>query len=395
MVLATLRKIQDAVERRPREINTAKNNGQNVLGWIGYTIPEELIHATGIIPVRLGRGGDDRLVEIGSRYISTQNCVFVRASAGLFAENKDPYVQKADAIALDTSCMQIYRLGEVIRYYFKKKTLILGVPRNFQTPHAQEYFLKEVEGFTRQLETFSGKKIDGSTLATSIELYNNIRTALKTLYSYSSHDISPVITWREVYAVVHAGYYLDRQEYLTLLRELLLEIGEPRNGDTGKLPKGVRILLSGSVIAPGDTKLIDIVTQVKGNIVADDLWSGLDPYLNVDIREPTLKGIADAYMNRILPPAIPHLDQSTDIRLHNMKHAIKESSAEGVIYHSLRYCDPVTFKGIEMKDFLNNEGIPFLEIHTEYAKSDIEAIRTRSEAFIEMLKFRKRAGEKI
>ena len=95
MVLETLRKIQDAVERRPREIDTAKNNGQKVLGWIGYTMPEEIIHAMGMIPVRLGRGGDDRLVEIGSRYISTQNCVFVRASAGLFAENKDPYVQKA------------------------------------------------------------------------------------------------------------------------------------------------------------------------------------------------------------------------------------------------------------------------------------------------------------
>jgi benzoyl-CoA reductase/2-hydroxyglutaryl-CoA dehydratase subunit BcrC/BadD/HgdB len=400
MVLETLKRIQDAVERRPREIEAAKNNGQKVLGWVGYTMPEEIIHATGMIPVRLGQGGDDRLVETGARYISTQNCVFVRATTGLIAENKDPYVQNADAIALDTACVQIYRLGEVIRYYFKKKTFVLGVPRNFQTPQAQKYFIKEVESFTRQLEEFSGKKIEASTLANSVELYNRIREAIKTLYSYSFHEITPVITWQEVYEVVHAGYYLDRWEYLTLLQDLQREIEEQikEHRDTGGVERptnSVRILLSGSVIAPGDTKLIDIVTQVKGNIVADDLWSGLSPYLQVDIREPTIKGIANAYLNRILPPAIPHLDQSTDIRLHNLKHAVTESSADGVIYHSLRYCDSVTFKGIEMKEFLNNEGIPFIEIHTEYAKSDVEAIRTRSEAFIEMLKFRKRSGEKI
>ncbi|MGB7788622.1 2-hydroxyacyl-CoA dehydratase subunit D [Methanoregula sp.] len=396
MVLKTLQKIQLAVERRPREIDAAKKDGQKVLGWIGYTMPEEIIHASGMIPLRLGKGGDDRLVEIGSRYISTQNCAFIRASAGLFAENKDPYVQKTDAVAFDTTCMQVYRLGEVTKYYFKKKTFFLGVPRNFQTPQAREYFFREVEAFTRQLEEFSGKKITGSALAASTGLYNNIREAIKKLYAYAAHDSPQIITWHDVYQVVHAGYYLDRQEYLALLQNLVREIGELRGtGEAGKPSKGVRILLSGSVIAPGDTKLIDIVTQLKGNIVTDDLWSGLDPYLKVDIREPSLKGIADAYMDRILPPAIPHLDQSTDIRLQNLKRAVTESSADGVIYHSLRYCDSVTFKGIEMKDFLNNEGIPFLEIHTEYAKSDMEAIRTRSEAFIEMVKFRKRAGGKV
>jgi len=396
MVLKILQKIRESVERRPREIDVAKKDGQKVLGWIGYTIPEEIIHALGIIPVRLGRGGDDRLVEIGSRYISTQNCVFVRASAGLLAENKDPYVQKSDAVAFDTTCMQVYRLGEITKYYFKKKTFFLGIPRNFQTPHAREYFTKEVEGFTRRLEEFSGETISSDALAASIGLYNNIREAIRTLYAHAAHDSLPVITWREVYEVVHAGYHLDRQEYLTFLQDLVREVRETHGSAVDeKPPKDVRILLSGSVIAPGDTKLIEIITRLKGNIVADDLWSGLDPYLQGEVREPTLKGIADAYMDRVLPPAIPCLDQSTDTRLDNLKRGINESSADGVIYHSLRYCDSVTFKGLEIKEFLRHEKIPLLEIHTEYAQSDVEAIRTRSEAFIEMVKFRKQTGGRI
>jgi benzoyl-CoA reductase/2-hydroxyglutaryl-CoA dehydratase subunit BcrC/BadD/HgdB len=35
---------------------------------------------------------------------------------------------------------------------------------------------------------------------------------------------------------------------------------------------------------------------------------------------------------------------------------------------------------------LQKEKIPFLEIHTEYASSDIEAIRTRVEAFLELVR---------
>jgi benzoyl-CoA reductase/2-hydroxyglutaryl-CoA dehydratase subunit BcrC/BadD/HgdB len=35
---------------------------------------------------------------------------------------------------------------------------------------------------------------------------------------------------------------------------------------------------------------------------------------------------------------------------------------------------------------VGKEGIPLLEIHTEYAGSDFEAIRTRAEAFLEMIR---------
>jgi benzoyl-CoA reductase/2-hydroxyglutaryl-CoA dehydratase subunit BcrC/BadD/HgdB len=52
----------------------------------------------------------------------------------------------------------------------------------------------------------------------------------------------------------------------------------------------------------------------------------------------------------------------------------------------LRYCDAYTFKTVETKRLLGEIGIPLLDIHTEYAGSDFEAIRTRSEAFLEMVK---------
>ncbi|MBU4221931.1 MAG: 2-hydroxyacyl-CoA dehydratase family protein [Euryarchaeota archaeon] len=386
MALDTLKKIEEAVKERPQELAEARKNGAKVVGWFNYNIPEEIIHALGLIPIRLGIGGDDRLVEIGARYISTKNCVFTREIVGLFAENQDPYIKNSDLVAVDATCLQTYRVAELIKYYFKVNTLILGVPRNFYLPEGQEYFWKELESFTQKLEEFAGNKLDKNKLAESIKLYNGIRKALKDLYKYQATD-SPSIKWREVFDAVHAGFYLDRDKYLSLLQELLKELKEEHGEPVIKNLNGdARILLSGSIIPPKDTKLIDIIEQVGGRIVGDELWSGLNPSLNVNIKEPSVKGIADAYINRVPHAALPYLDLETDGRLKNLKQLIKDYKAQGVIYHTLRYCDPFTFKAGETKDVLKNEGVPLLEIHTEYAGSDVEAIRTRAEAFVELIK---------
>lgn len=386
MALTTVHKIIDRVAKRPEELVAARAKGDKVVGWLSYAIPEEVITALGLIPIRIGTGGNDRLVEIGSRYISTKNCVYVREAVGLFAENKDPYIVNSDVVAFDATCLQLFRTAEVVEHYFKVKTLVLGVPRNFYWPEAKEYFFRELEHFTAKLEDLAGTKLDPARLAASIELHNGIRASLRELYRYQAGD-NALISWTQTYDVVHAGYYLDREEYAILLQELLSELkdkqGEPVLGQTfGE----ARIFLSGSVIPPKDRKLIDIIEQVGGRIVGDDLWSGLVPSLNLDIKEPTLKGIANAFLSRVPHAALPYLDLDSDERLKNLKAQVGVFNAQGVINHTLRYCDPYTFKAGETKDQLKQIGIPMLEIHTEYAGSDFEAIRTRVEAFVEMLK---------
>ncbi len=386
MVLETINKIENAVKDRPQELAEARKKGEKVVGWFNYNIPEEIIHALGLIPIRLGTGGDDRLVEIGSRYISTKNCVFTRELVGLFAENQDPYIKNSDLVAVDATCLQTYRVAELIKHYFKVNTDILGVPKNFDLPEGQEYFRKEVEAFTHRLEKFAGTELDKKKLAESIKLYNSIRKSIIELYKYQSAD-KPPIKWREVFDIVQAGYYLDRGRYNSLLQELLKELKEKHGTPkTGNLNGDARIFISGSIIPPKDRKLINIIEQVGGTIVGDDLWSGLNPILDVNIKEPSIEGIADAYLNRVPHASLPYLELETDKRLKNLKQLIKDNRAQGVIYHTLRYCDPWTFKAGETKNVLKTEGIPLLEIHTEYAGSDEGAIRTRAEAFIELVR---------
>lgn len=393
MTLSVLKQIRDSVQQRPDILADEKKDGKIVAGWFGYFIPEEIIHALGMIPVRLGRGGDERLVELGARYISSQNCAFIRASMGMFAENSDPYILAADVVAFDNACMQIYRLGEVSKYYFKKKTLFLGVPRNPHTEASQKYFRQEMEHFTRNLETIAGKKIDSLDLAESILLFQTIRNCTKKLFQSLLIPDSP-LNWKEGIEVVHAGYYLDKKNYLSLLQELLSEI-ESVSIKSDKKSPDVRIILSGSALAPGDEKLVDLIEEMNGTVVRDDLWTGLNPSLNMNIEHPLVSSLADAYLNRIPHYTLPCVEKDEDIRFEHLKSAIEETNANGVIYHTIRYCDSATFKTSGLKNRLKNAGIPLLEIHTEYSGSDVEAIRTRVEAFFEILKAQNHTEVKV
>ncbi|APM38937.1 2-hydroxyacyl-CoA dehydratase subunit D [Clostridium kluyveri] len=386
MSLLTLEKINEAVKHRPAELEKARAEGRKVVGWLNYNVPEELIYALDLIPIHLGTGGNDRLVELGARYISVMNCVFTRQVIGLFSEGNDPYIKNTDVVVIDVTCKQLYRVAEIIKHYFSINTEIIGVPYNFDVPAGKTYFRNEIKAFTEKLEKIAGKKIEQEKLEKSVEIYKEIRESIKRLYKWQAEPIAP-ISWREVYNIVQAGYYLDKEIYLNLLRELLTELTDavPSQQVSATEP---RIFVSGSIIPPGDRKILDIIEEKGGRVVVDDLWSGFAPYFDTEIEEPSIEGISDAYILRYTHASLPQLKNDTDRRLKNIRRLIKDFQANGVLFHTLRYCDSFTFKANETKNVLKNDGIPFLEIHTEYAGSDYGAIGTRIEAFVEMLKVR-------
>ncbi len=387
MSIQTLEIIRKRLAERPEELSQARKNGQKVVGWTGYNVPEEIIHALGFIPVRIAIGGDDRLVEVGARYASSKTCVFIREIVGAFAENEDPYIQQTDILAFDATCLQNFRAAEVIEYFFKKDVVVLAVPRNFAEDDAKTYFVHEANEFTRLLEERAGSSLDTAVLAESVALYNDIRKTLKSIYIFQAAKDN-VISWEEVYDLIQAGDLLDKKEYLTLLQQTLVELTELQQNPVIEADGDSRIFISGSLIPRGDRKLISIINSVGGRIVGDDLWSGILPHIDLDIKEISPAGVALAYLNRTPHAAFPYLDLESDRRLKKLHELLSQSKAHGVIYHTLRYCDPFTFKAKETKNVLAKSGIPLLEIHTEYAGSDYEAMKTRVEAFVEMIKIK-------
>lgn len=388
-MIETLGEFEAALRRRPEEIIEARQNGTKVIGYFCCNTPVEIIHSLGLIPIRLGWGGDDALADDGIPYITAIQCPYVRQTIGVFKENKNPYAVNSDIIAISAVCLQEYRMAEILRYYFGKTTLTLSIPKNFYLPEGREYFIKEINWFAGELEKIAGTKLDDEKLRKSIDLYGEIRKNISEIYNLLALDNSP-ITWSQILKVIQTGFYLYPEKYLTLLQKLNNELKTKPDSDRVKPKKEVRVLLSGSIIAPGNTKIIEVLEGLGIKIVADDICTGQRTFAGLKINEPTLAGISNAYLDKIPCAAQLYPFRETDKRLENIFHLIDAHRADGVIYHTIRFCDPMTFRVEENKNLLSEKGIPFLQLHTDYGVSDIGQLQTRAGALLEMIKRQKK-----
>ena len=64
---------------------------------------------------------------------------------------------------------------------------------------------------------------------------------------------------------------------------------------------------------------------------------------------------------------------------------VKETQADGVVFLFLKFCDPHGFDYPYMKAMLDKEGIPSILFEIEDQLSSEGQLRTRCEAFLEML----------
>jgi benzoyl-CoA reductase/2-hydroxyglutaryl-CoA dehydratase subunit BcrC/BadD/HgdB len=63
----------------------------------------------------------------------------------------------------------------------------------------------------------------------------------------------------------------------------------------------------------------------------------------------------------------------------------EEYGVDGVLYVFLKFCACYGVSKLEFIDRLQSRGIPVLEISSDYSVSDIGQLKTRVEAFVEVL----------
>lgn len=101
-----------------------------------------------------------------------------------------------------------------------------------------------------------------------------------------------------------------------------------------------------------------------------------------------MNSIASRYM---APCVCPSFTPNSD-RLFMIKKMVAEYAVDGILYHVLKGCVIYDFEVHRVEDVLKESGLPLLRIETDYNPEDVEQLRTRVEAFIEMLKARKKTG---
>jgi benzoyl-CoA reductase/2-hydroxyglutaryl-CoA dehydratase subunit BcrC/BadD/HgdB len=363
---------------RVRELEQYKRDGKKIIGTFCNFVPEELIIAAGAIPIRLVCGSQEPILP-AEEVLPRNFCPLIKSSYG-FTLTGFPHFDLADVIIVPTTCDGKKKLSEMLSEV--KPTWVLEVPHTTETPQARELWLKELQLLKKQLESLTGNKITGKKLKAAVELLNKKRAATRRLYNIRKSQ-NPKIWGRDALMVTNLGIYDDPKRWTERVNKLCDEL-EARTYTPCPVDSP-RIMLTGSPIVMPTWKIPVLIEESGGIIVVDDICTGSkglwDPvevsyFTMIDM----MIGLADKYLMNTCPCFTPN-----SARVDRIISLAKDYSVDGALYHVLQACHLYGMEQLRVEKALGELKIPVLNIETDYSQEDVEQIRTRIEAFIEMI----------
>lgn len=369
--------------QRVREIGDFKKSGGKVVGTFCNFAPEELVYAAGALPIRLCAGFYET-TGLAEEVLPGDICPLIKSSFGCKMAEM-PYFEFCDVIILPTSCDGKKKLGEILSAWLP--VWVLQLPNSKDNPQSKELWFWEIKRLEKRLEKLTAQKIEFSKFKKAIQVYHHRQVAFRRLYEIRKFP-RPVITGRDALLVTQTSFFDDPIRWAEKTENLCQELEEHvKKGESVSSGDTCRLLLTGAPIIWPNYKIPNIVEEFGGIIVGDTLCSGTQHLYNpveIDewVMEEMLKAVAERYL---LPSICPCFVQGDD-RIDNLLQMIKDFKIEGVIYHQLRLCQLYDLEFQKVKQVLDRQNLPILRIQTDYSQEDVEQIKTRIEAFLEMLK---------
>lgn len=356
------------------------------IGTYCVMVPQELIYAAGCIPVKLC-SGSYTAYNLGDELAPRDSCPLVKSIIGFNAMKLMPVYDECSLIVVPTSCDCKKKMASVLTKY--NKVLPLHIPTSKLEDESKDYYIKDIYTLKDMLESISSKKITYSRLKRAIEALACAQREVFRLYNLKKHN-PPVIKGTHAITVMNS-YSFDRVDrWAKALRilndELTLRVESKRY--VAK-PNAPRIMITGSPIVFPNIKIPLLIEEMGGVFVADETCMGerglYDP---VAVTEDTLDGLMRAIsVKAVLPCSCPSFVNNEQY-IFKIKQMIEDFKVQGVIYHVLRGCLVYDFEFFAIEEALRNMDIPVIRVETDYNEEDVEQIRIRIEAFVEMIKFR-------
>ncbi len=377
MVASVLKEISN-IASKPYDYARAwkKRTGGRVFGYFCTYFPEELLHAAGILPMRIL--GDKENVSLADSHIQAFICSLVRTSLDAALKNKFDFL---DGVVFPHSCDSIQNLADIWRHNFPKQfSEVVVLPVWVNIAEAEDYLTGEIARFRQKLEKHLGAKIGDAELKKSIDVYNENPSALTNLYKLRRENPA-AITGESVIEVVRASMCMRKEDHTALLKKLLDELkSKPRKTDGT-----VRVVLYGNMC--DHPAIINLFDEMEAVVVDDDLCTGSRYFLHTEPSDgDPVRRIAQRYLRRVPCPSKHNTDFDRRRYLVDM---VRQSKADGVVMLILKFCDPHSFDYPDLAKRLTESNIPHLLIEPEVQPTSIEQVHTRLQAFIEMLKERK------
>lgn len=367
---------------RVKELIDHKEKGGKVFGTFCLYVPDEIINALNGLSIGLCAGTDFSIPD-AETVLPRNLCALIKSFYGFKSAKICPYFEVADVVIGETTCdgkTKVYELlGDMHHVY------VLEIPHR-KNDDTFILWRKEIDKFVKKAEQITGQKLTFDKLLEAVKINNNKRKALQRINSLRWNNPTP-ISGKDALLINQIAFYDDAIRFTESVNKLSDELEDRVNKKEGVFPSNaIRLMTSGTPYAIPNWKLHHVVETSGYPIVAEESCVGSRYFSelvdeNASTLDDLLDNIARRYFNIHCACFTPN-----DERLDDILDLYKKSSANGLINYTLNFCTPYLIESQRVKDRMDKEGVPFLNLESDYGMGDVEQLATRIQAFVESIR---------
>ncbi len=355
-----------------------ETQGKKAIGCAPMHFPEEIVYAAGVLPLLLQESAEP--VTTGYGYIYPFYCGFVRSLIDLAVKGKLDFL---DGLIFPDTCLQMRGTFGILQIELPPRYLeFVQMPPYLREASAFAEMMESYQRLRVALEDYTGRRITQESLREAIALYNWDRALLRKLYELRKANPG-VLRSQDILAIVLSSMVMPKAEHGKLLEKLLSELEKQPVSD-----QRPRVIVSGHLCQAPKPDLLDMIEDLGAVIVNDDLYTG---YRYFAIDAATSGDPWEALVRRYLSLPFPCASRSMPARGEDdwgeyLIRMARRDKAQGIILLMVKFCEPHIMYYPYIKEVLTTAGVPHLLIETEHEVVSLGGVKTRIQAFVEMLR---------
>ena len=370
--------LKDAYDHREKGAAKARAKGIKVLGELGFDVPEELVLASGMFPVRIYADPEKSLEET-DKYLEYSFEPVVRAQFEKIIDGT--YGSQIDFLAISNSTDVIIRIFLYLRELKRVEPEKPVPPITFIdwlfTRHRLHQMRDEfvIDLFKKQLEEWSGKEITDEAVREAGAVLNENRRALREM-AQLRHGSEVRIGGSEAMVIIGAGFFMDKKEHTELVGQVT------EDAKSWPVLEGPRVFYTGA--NHEDNALYDKIEAAGLVIVGEDTdWGDRSYDRDYNPELPVIRGVVDRYLFREFSAKKAFVSQ----RVEALDREVNAAGAQGVIFYTNQYDEVATWDMPKQRKSLESRGIRHITFgRMQWPVSKNEGLDEKLAAFAQEMK---------
>ena len=367
---------KEAVKNPDTQLKGYLQNGDRVIGCFPYYVPEELVHAAGMIP--FGIWGFDGTVNLAKEYFPPFYCTIAQMGLEMALQGR---LDGLSGVIIPSLCDTLRPLSQNFRVAVPQiPFMFLAHPQNRKPAYGIEYARHQFDLLRSNLEEIIHSPVEPESIKRSIGIYNQNR-ALRRRFVLLAGAHPDAVSPSDRNAVLKSAYFLKKEEHSAHLSLLCDELESMPVVEWA----GIKVVTSGII---ADNKDLLTIFETRSIAVAADDVAQESRSFRVDVPDAEDPMTALALWFSLQDDDTILYSEQPGKRAQYVADLVRQSGADGVVVLMMQFCDPEEMEYPSLKQTLEKEGIPHVQIWVDQQIQNLGQANTQLETLVHMLKDR-------